>query len=264
MAGRKRVSLAGRKVVALKGLPPMPGESEEARQAREYREEKLKSAIDADATKSKAKTTAAAKVKIKPPNMQIGKALIRGLTPYVQNRMSSENREKMQQKQEEGSAKGRVKRAKPPKDFDRVYKGSMHVSRQGWYGIPSGGLRQAMIDACRLTEMDMTRAKMCLDVIADGLDKENSEPLTKITSGEPRMFIDRVRVGISQTDLAARAMFEEWEAVVTLEWDADIFDAEDVINLLARAGLQVGIGAGRKLSKNSGGTGKGKFEVVPM
>jgi hypothetical protein len=75
------------------------------------------------------------------------------------------------------------------------------------------------------------------------------------------MFIDRVSIGMNQTDLAARAIFETWEAVVTIEWDADVFQAADVVNLLARAGWQCGIGAGRPLSKTSAGTGKGTWKV---
>jgi hypothetical protein len=56
-------------------------------------------------------------------------------------------------------------------------------------------------------------------------------------------------------------MFEKWESTFEIEWDDDVFKAQDIVNLLARAGWQVGIGAGRPLSKMSGGTGKGTFEV---
>ena len=117
-----------------------------------------------------------------------------------------------------------------------------------------------MIEACRLTEIDMVRAKMCIRIIADGLNNENLEPMIKI-NGKPRMHLDRVKIGMNQTDILARAMFEKWSAKVTVEWDADVFQAQDIVNLLARAGWQVGIGAGRPLSKTSAGTGKGTFEI---
>jgi hypothetical protein len=117
-----------------------------------------------------------------------------------------------------------------------------------------------MIDATRLTELDMVRTKMCVFIIAQGLDNENLEPLVKI-DGKPRMLIDRVKIGVASTDLAARACFEKWSATFEIEWDDDVFRAQDVVNLLARAGWQVGIGAGRPLSKTSGGTGKGTFRV---
>src|SRR4029077_7073573 len=98
---------------------------------------------------------------------------------------------------------------------------------------------------------------------AQGLDAENLEPLVKI-DGKPRMLIDRVKIGIASTDLAARAVFEKWSATFQIQWDDDVFKAQDVVNLLARAGWQVGIGAGRPLSKTSGGTGKGTFKVDDM
>ena len=200
------------------------------------------------------------KVVIKPPKFATAKVTIKGTAPYVQNRFSTDNKTKMEQKQKEGSSQAKTRRAKPPKDFDAIYRGSMHVSQDGWHGIPAGALRQAMIDACRLTEFDMTRAKMCIRIIADGLNSENFEPLVKI-QGKPEMFTDRVKIGMNQTDIAVRAMFKEWSALVTIQWDANVFTADDVCNLLARAGWQVGIGAGRPLSKTSAGTGKGTFEV---
>lgn len=206
------------------------------------------------------KTTPATKVVISPPKMARAKVKIVGTAPYVQNRFSSPNRIKMIEAQKAGSAAKRTRKAKAPKDFEKIYQESMHISQEGWHGIPAAALRDAMISACRLTEMDMIRAKMCIFIVPDGLDRENLEPLVKI-NGKPRMLLDRVRVGISSTDIASRGVFEKWEASFVIEWDDDVFKAQDVVNLLARAGWQVGIGAGRPLSKMSGGTGKGTFKV---
>jgi hypothetical protein len=200
---------------------------------------------------------------IKAPNWERATIHIVGTAPYVQNRFSKYKQNEMAKTQEEGSKAKKTRKGKPPKDFNKIYEESLHISQDGWHGIPATAFRNAMIDACRLTEFDMVRCKMCVKIVPDGLDAENLEPLVKITKGKPRMFVDRVRVGISSTDLAARGMFEKWEADVTIEWDADVFQAVDVVNLLARAGLQVGVGAGRPLSKTSGGTGKGTWEVHP-
>jgi len=49
--------------------------------------------------------------------------------------------------------------------------------------------------------------------------------------------------------------------VFRLRWDADQFSDADVLNLLARAGMQVGIGEGRPDSPNSNGLGNGCWEV---
>lgn len=203
------------------------------------------------------------KLTIKPIKIATAAIRVRSTAPMIQNKFTSENRRKMEQKQKEGSSQSKTRRAKPPKDFDAIYRGSMHISQQGWHGIPASGIRQAMIDACRLTEIDMVRAKMCIFIVQDGYDKESLEPLVKISRGKPEMRIDRVKIGMNQTDLAARAMFRTWEATIRVQWDADVFNADDVVNLLARAGWQVGLGAGRPLSKTSAGMGRGTFEILP-
>jgi hypothetical protein len=48
-----------------------------------------------------------------------------------------------------------------------------------------------------------------------------------------------------------------------VRFDADQFTAQDVINLISRVGLQVGICEGRPDSKSSAGCGWGTFRVVP-
>jgi hypothetical protein len=202
----------------------------------------------------------ATKIIITPPKLATATVTIIGKAPYLQNRFSSDNRDKMMEAQKAGSAAKKTRKAKAPKDFEKVYRGSMHVSQDGWHGIPCTALRNAMIDACRLTEMDMVRAKMCIFIVEQGLDKENLEPLVKI-DGKPQMHIERVKVGMGSTDLAARAMFVKWSSTFEITWDDDVFHAQDIMNLLSRAGWQVGIGAGRPFSKMSGGTGKGTFEV---
>jgi hypothetical protein len=200
------------------------------------------------------------RVTITPPRMATATVKIVGTAPYLQNKFSSDNRDKMLETQKAGSAAKRTRKAKAPKDFEKVYRGSMHMSQEGWCGIPCTALRNAMIDSCRLTEMDMTRAKMCIFIVSQGLDAENLEPLVRI-DGKPRMLIDRVKIGVASTDLAARAVYEKWSSTFEIQWDDDVFKAQDIVNLLARAGWQVGIGAGRPLSKTSGGTGKGTFRV---
>jgi hypothetical protein len=63
-------------------------------------------------------------------------------------------------------------------------------------------------------------------------------------------------------DIRWRPMWEQWGAIVNVQWDEDQFSATDVLNLMLRAGLQVGIGEGRPYSPNSNGMGWGRFEVV--
>ena len=59
-----------------------------------------------------------------------------------------------------------------------------------------------------------------------------------------------------------RAAFHEWKCKLRIRFDADQFTKEDIANLLARVGLQVGIGEGRPDSKKSAGMGWGLFELT--
>jgi ribosomal protein S17 len=69
------------------------------------------------------------------------------------------------------------------------------------------------------------------------------------------------RVETGQPYVTVRAAYHDWSAKVKIRWDADQFTVEDVSNLLARVGQQVGIGEGRPDSKNSAGMGWGTFDV---
>ena len=66
----------------------------------------------------------------------------------------------------------------------------------------------------------------------------------------------------SGIDIRARPMYTRWASKLRVRYDADLFTANDVINLVMRVGLQVGIGEGRPDSKSSAGCGWGTFRVV--
>jgi hypothetical protein len=50
---------------------------------------------------------------------------------------------------------------------------------------------------------------------------------------------------------------------VTLQFDGDFMSVDSAVNLLHRAGVNVGVGAGRPFSKMSAGQGWGTFEIRP-
>lgn len=194
------------------------------------------------------------------PNLQVAMFTIRGTAPLVQNKFSQKARETIRQTQSEGStAKGKKKRE--PKDFAALYEGSMHRAREGWYGIHAGAFRNAMISACRTVGFAMTKAKLAVFIVADGIDKDDGTPLVRI-QGEPRQHEGMVRNATGVCDLRVRGMFEEWEAQLRVRFDADMLTLNDVANLLSRVGMQVGIGEGRPDSKASGGVGWGTFEIL--
>ncbi len=200
-------------------------------------------------------------VTIGAPNFQVAEFTITGTAPYVQNKFSAKAREQMKSKQEAGhtAKKGGAREAK---DFYACYEAALHTTADGWHGIPAPAFRNAMVSACRMAGYQMTRAKLAVFVIADGLDKDDMTPLVRITKGEPEYFEQTVRNETGVCDVRPRPMWHPgWEAMVRVQFDADQFTLCDVANLLLRAGMQVGVGEGRPDSKKSCGMGWGTFEI---
>ncbi len=200
-------------------------------------------------------------IEIEAPKMRTLECIIEGDAPYVQHKMSGKVRQMIMDGQAAGSAaKGKKKRE--PKDFDACYKDAMYVSEDGWNGLPAPCFRNAMISACRTIGVPMTRAKLSVFVIADGHDEEGT-PLVKITKGKPERLDAPVRNATGVADIRSRPMWKPgWRAKVRIRYDADMMKAEHVVNLLSRAGQQVGIGEGRPDSKASCGMGWGTFRVL--
>lgn len=201
------------------------------------------------------------RVVISPPNFKRVSFTIEGVEPLVQNKFSKKAQEQIEATQRAGSTarKGNKREAK---DFEGNYKQAQHISADGWSGIPASSFRAGMVSACRTVNFKMTLAKLSIFVIADGVE-EDGTPLVKITKGEPKMVIHPVRNDSGVIDLRARAMFDPgWRAKVMVEFDGDQFTPTDVANLIARMGLQVGLGEGRPDSKDSVGMGWGRFIIV--
>lgn len=198
---------------------------------------------------------------IQRPKFEHASVLIRGTTPLVLHRFSQKVQDTIRATQEAGSQarKGRTREAR---DFNASYEGARHRAVAGWDGIPASSFRNAMISACRTVGFKMTLAKLSVFCRADGFD-EAGTGLVRITKGKCHMDVRPGRNANGSIDLRARPMWPEgWEARPTLRWDADQFSAEDLINLMMRAGLQVGIGEGRPDSRMSAGVGWGEFEVI--
>lgn len=199
-------------------------------------------------------------ITIPAPNLQIMDIGIVGTSPFVQHKFSQKSKLEMLQKQMEGTT-SRGKKKHKARDVDQDYKDAMHIGENGKCGIPAPAFRSAMISACRLVGFQMTKAKLSVFVIADTVDIDDGTPLVDI-DGDPEMHQSHVRLETGVASIAVRPMWRKWGAKVRVKWDADQFTQQDVLNLMSRAGAQVGIGEGRPDSKKSHGMGWGTFEVV--
>jgi hypothetical protein len=198
-------------------------------------------------------------VMIHPPKFKVMTFMIDGTAPYVQIRFSEKAKQAMKAKHEAGSVATKGKK-REPRDFNEDYKNAMHVSEEGWIGIPASAFRAACIDACRLVNFKMTLGKLSLFTEADGLDKVDGMPLIKII-GTPEKTEMIVKNETGVADIRVRPMWRKWSAKLRIRFDLDQFSPEDVTNLLNRAGQQVGIGEGRANSKSSYGMGWGFFQI---
>jgi len=195
---------------------------------------------------------------IKAPNLRVLAVNIKGETPLVMHRFWK--KAELMGKMGEGRTGVKSKAKLPPRDFEGEWEQGMHVSGEGWSGFPAAAIRNALISACRLCGFQMTKAKLSVFCLGDGVCAHDGIPLVRL-EGTPEKHIAATRNATGVVDVRARPMYREWSATVRLRYDADQFKAEDVMNLLMRAGMQVGIGEGRPDSKSSNGMGWGLFTV---
>lgn len=198
-------------------------------------------------------------ISITPPKINTMAVTIIGTAPYCQARFSEKAKNMMMDKMAEGStAKG--KKIRDARDFDADCEAAMHISTDGWIGIPAASFRAACISACRLVGYKMTIAKMSVFIEAEGFDRVDGIPLVKIHGDWERLDM-HTRNATGVIDIRVRPMWRFWSANLRVQYDADQFRERDVANLLMRAGMQVGVGEGRPDSKNSAGIGFGTFRL---
>lgn len=201
----------------------------------------------------------AKQILITGPAFQSLPVRIEGITPLMMNKFSNKARMQIESTQ---TAKDKTKRKRDPKDYAAEFNAARYVSTEGWDGIPAATIRNAMIAACRLVDgLPMTRAKSLIFVRAQGRDSEDGTSLLRII-GKAVHDTRPVRLESGVTDLRNRPRYDEWAAEFEIEYDSDQLSETDVANLLARAGLQGGIGELRPQAPNSFGGDFGTFRVM--
>lgn len=199
-------------------------------------------------------------VTISPPKFERIWLRLVGTAPYMQARFSAKAMQAMKSKMEAGPTAKKGGR-KDARDFDDDFRAAQHIAADGWNGVPAAALRNACIDVCRMVGFKMTHAKMSIFVEADGFDKVDGTPLVRLDAREPERVDMATRNATGVADIRVRPMWREWALNVVIRFDADQFTTSDVVNLISRAGEQVGIGEGRPFSKSSNGLGFGTFTV---
>lgn len=196
---------------------------------------------------------------ITPPKFGVTDFYIEGAAPLVVERFSK--KAELMAKMAEGKSAG-SKKVRDARDYDREAEEARYRSAENWEGMNAAAFRAAMISACRLVGFKMTLAKLSTFIEADGYDKNDGVPLVRIY-GESQVYTAHTRNATGVVDVRSRPMYRNWAARLRVRYDMDQFKMADVLNLVSRCGMQVGIGAGRPDSKASAGCGFGLFNVVP-
>lgn len=206
------------------------------------------------------KSSESQQIVISAPNMQRARFTIQGTAPLMTARFSK--KAEIMRKQAEGARPGK-KAARNARDFDSEWLDAAYQDSAGWFGVNAPAFRNASISACRLVGFKMTIAKLSIFVEADGFDKNDFVPLVRITRGDPQPSFMHTRNMTGVVDIRARPIWAAgWQMAPVVRWDRDQFKLEDITNLFARVGLQVGIGEGRPDSRQSAGIGFGLFDVI--
>jgi hypothetical protein len=198
-------------------------------------------------------------VLIPKPNFKTIAFTIRGTTPYIQEQFSEKAKRVLMQKKEEAGKKVKVREKW---NRDEEAENLAYRFREGGYGVPVSHVKGAMVRACSLVGLPMTKAKMLINIDGDGFDVVDNKPLIKFKKGgKYQVQTEGFSVGMSagKNDVHARPMFPEgWEADVRITFDADILTSDMITNLLYRAGIMCGIGAWRPQRGGQWGT----FELI--
>ena len=195
---------------------------------------------------------------ISPPKFATTDFYVEGIAPLVIERFSK--KAELMAKMAEGKSAGNRK-VRDARDYEKEAEAARYRSGDGWEGMNAAAFRCAMISACRLVGFKMTLAKLSTFIEADGYDEQDGIPLVRVY-GESKTYTAHTRNATGVIDIRSRPMYREWACKLRIRYDMDQFKTVDVLNLVSRCGLQVGIGAGRPDSKSSAGCGFGLFQVV--
>lgn len=175
---------------------------------------------------------------------------LRGTSPLISHKFSDRAQDAMLAKQMKTATKATGKEAKNPQ---RDYEESLYVLKDGRYGFPISGFKNAAVDACTFMDgMKKTVMRGAFHLI------DEHEGLAVI-EGTPRMRKDNVRVGMGTADIRYRGEFPTgWKTTLLIKYNENAVSIPQIVQLFNAAGFGVGVGDWRPQKDGS----YGMFEVV--
>lgn len=188
----------------------------------------------------------ATKIVLPPLRLTRAKLGIVGDSPLITHAWNAKARTQMLKRQ--------MKQPVPRESKDPVqaFLDSMYRTAQNFYGMPSVGVKNAMVTACTSVEgITKTAARQAFFVAGErGLTKaafadlHSPQDLVRIrTPKAPEMREDMVRLsGVGNTaDLRYRAEYWPWGAMLFIDYNENVLELDQLLNLLNTAGFGVGL-----------------------
>jgi len=187
---------------------------------------------------------------LKRLEVNTGNVKVKGLSPIILHRWSDKAKKEMLDKQMKKTVK---KEAKSPEE---QYEDSVYRLADGTPAFPADGFKKAMIRGAKQLGLTMTDMRTGFFVHGEYSDKEDRELVSIL--GELQMREDPVRNDGGKADIRYRGQVTNWQATLTITYNAAVVSFDYLVNMLNAAGFGVGVGDWRPERDGI----FGRFEIV--
>jgi hypothetical protein len=188
------------------------------------------------------------KIQINPINIQSMNVTIVGQSPLIFNRFSEKAKQMIKDKVTKVTSSN-IK--KEPKNPEQLYEDSFYYTKDHKIAFPALNIKQAIVSAARNVEgLPMTLLRGGVFV------KGDETGMIEVKYKMKEMREDMVRVGTFKdaADIRFRGQVSGWSMTFLIKFNADLFTAGQVINLLNIAGFSGGLGEWRPEKNGDFGT----------
>lgn len=181
---------------------------------------------------------------IPAPNIKLMQVKIQGTSPLIYHKWDEKAIRMILDKQQKKAPK-----AKEARNPEEEYEKSFYYDSEGNIAFPARNIKQAIVGSARfINGVPMTVLRGAIFVRGD------KDGMIKVDYEEKTMREDMVTIGMGSADIRFRGQVDGWSMDIMVEYDADILSAEQVLNLLHRAGFSQGLGEWRPERNGEFGT----------
>lgn len=176
------------------------------------------------------------KIYIPAMDIKLIRVKIEGQSNLIYHKWDEKAIKMIEDKQQKKATKGRKVR-----DPKAEYESSFYYDSNGAIAFPARNIKKAIVGSARFMSGDVKMTVLRGAVFVHG-DKDGMIP---VKYGNKTMRTDMVTVGMGSADVRYRGQLEDWSMEVLIEYDGGLLSAEQVLNLLQRAGFSQGLGEWR-------------------